>query len=36
MSLANLIKGVKIAEERPSVLKAVNSHYLAQSRHIES
>ena len=35
MSLANLIKGVKVAEQRPSVLKAVNSHYLAQSRHID-
>ena len=35
MSLANLMKGVKMASERPSVLDAVNKHYLRQSKYID-
>lgn len=35
MSLSNLIRGVKIASERPSVLNAINKHYLTKSKHID-
>lgn len=35
MSLNNLIKGLKKTEGIPSVLNAINKHYLAESKHID-